>query len=179
MKEIDEVSSLRFVLRNFKKYLLFISFSMLLSSFSFAQKSIEIAKFENGNPTLNNNLDSSCIKAFERTFRDGTKVIGLKVEKIGNNYFLLADCNYKNYKRKAAINIEQQGDLLILKEDALMKICSAVACQTCNFFIENNKIIACKCEQTGTISNHCHYKSTLTNIFFQNLQRAIKMMGNK
>jgi hypothetical protein len=103
----------------------------------------------------------------------------LKIEQIGNSYFLIAVCNYMNYKRNAAINLDVQGNLFLMNEDAMLKICSAVACQTCNFFTENNKIIACKCEQTGSISNHCHYKSSMATTFLQNLQRALKMQEER
>jgi ligand-binding sensor domain-containing protein len=42
-------------------------------------------------------------------------------------------------------------------------------------FLENNKIVACKCEETGTISNHCHYKASSGIGFYSNYLRAIKM----
>lgn len=160
-------------------YLLFFISFTLISVHLYAQKNIEIGQLENGIISIKQNMQVPIDKALEWTFRDGTKVQELKIEQIGNGYFLLAVCNYMNYKRNAAINLDLQGNFFLLNEDAMLKICSAVACQTCNFFIENNKIIACKCEQTGSISNHCHYKSSMASTFIQNLQRAIKMQQEK
>ena len=160
-------------------YLLYFISFLLLSTHLHAQKSTEIGLLENGIISVKQNMLAPSIKALEWTFRDGTKVQELKIEQIGNGYFLVATCNYMNYKRNAAINLELQGNIFFLNDDAMLKVCSAVACQTCNFFIENNKIIACKCEQTGSISNHCHYKSAMATTFIQNLQRAIKMQEEK
>lgn len=167
------------MVKEFTKYLSLLIGLLMLTNISMAQKSYEIGQLENGIIAIKQNMLSPATKALEWTFRDGTKVQELKIEQIGNAYFLVALCNYMNYKRSAAINLELQGSVFLLNEDALLKICSAVACQTCNFFTENNKIIACKCEQTGSISNHCHYKSSPASTFLQNLQRAIKMQEEK
>ncbi|NDC29798.1 MAG: hypothetical protein EBZ58_02420 [Bacteroidetes bacterium] len=156
-------------------YFISIIIFLLFSVHLHAQKNIEIGQLENGIISMKQNMLGPATKALEWTFRDGTKVQELKIEQIGNGYFLIAVCNYMNYKRNAAINLDVQGNLFVMNEDAMLKICSAVACQTCNFFVENNKIIACKCEQTGSISNHCHYKSSMASAFIQNLQRAMKM----
>jgi hypothetical protein len=165
-----------------KRITTYLLFFISLTSFSlhlYAQENIEIGQLENGIISVKQSMLGPATKAFEWTFRDGTKVQELKIEQIGKGYFLVAVCNYMNYKRNAAINLDLQGDLFLMNDDAMLKICSAVACQTCHFFVENNKIIACKCEQTGSISNQCHYKSSLATTFIQNLQRAIKMQQEK
>ncbi|MDP1726856.1 MAG: hypothetical protein Q8M15_08730 [Bacteroidota bacterium] len=150
----------------------------LLFSFSILAKaqnvSVEIGQINNGTIEINNS-QNALIKAFEWTFRDGTKVTELKIEQLSNTYFLIATCAYQGKKRMAAVNLDLVGLRFMLNEDAYFKMCSAVACENCRFFMENNKIIACKCEETGTISNHCHYRSSTAITFYANFQRAIKM----
>jgi hypothetical protein len=72
-----------------------------------------------------------------------------------------------------------EGNSFVVKEDAFFKTCSAVACETCRYFLENNKIVACKCEETGSISNHCHYKSSPATSFITNYYRALKLKQDK
>lgn len=133
-----------------------------------------IGELNNGVFQLNSQ-ERNLVKAFEWTFRDGTKVVDMKIEQMGNGYFLVATCAYQGRKRLAAVDIDMAGIQFVLNEDAQFKMCSAVACENCRFFLENNRIIACKCEETGTISNHCHYKSAAAVGFYANLQRAIRM----
>ncbi len=150
----------------------------LLFSFSILTKaqnvSIEIGQINNGTIEINSS-QNALLKAFEWTFRDGTKVTDLKIEQLSNTYFLIATCAYQGKKRMAAVNLDLVGLKFMLNEDAFFKMCSAVACENCRFFLENNKIIACKCEETGTISNHCHYRSSTAITFYANFQRAIRM----
>lgn len=158
-----------------KKLLFIFLFSFTFLANTQAQTpSIVIGALNNGVYELNE-YQSELVKAFEWTFRDGTKVSELKIEQLGNNYFLVANCLYQGRKRMAALDLEQVGISFVLSEDAQYKMCSAVACETCKFFLENNKIVACKCEETGTISNHCHYKSLPGTGFYANLLRAIKL----
>lgn len=157
-------------------------FRFLLLLFSFSQSfvsiaqnsSIEIGELNNGVNQLNN-LQTPLTKAFEWTFKDGTKINDLKIEQLSSNYYLVAYCTYQGHKRMAAVDLELIGLKFTLPENANFKLCSAVACENCRFFLESNKIIACKCEETGTISNHCHYKSSTALAFISNLKRAIKM----
>jgi hypothetical protein len=135
---------------------------------------VSIGSINNGVYEFNEN-QKSLVKAYEWTFKDGTKVNDMKIEQIGNNYYIVAICIYQGRKRTAAVEIELNGIDFVLKEDAAFKMCSAVACETCKFFLENNKIVACKCEETGTISNHCHYKASSGIGFYSNYLRAIKM----
>lgn len=139
---------------------------------------IEVGKVNNGVFELSENSEQ-LVKAIEWTFRDGTKVIELKIEQLQNAYFLVATCTYQNRKRLAAIDLDMEGSSFIVKEDAFFKTCSAVACETCRYFLENNKIVACKCEETGSISNHCHYKSSPATSFITNYYRALKLKQDK
>jgi hypothetical protein len=150
-----------------------LSFTFLIASKA-QNTNIVIGELNNGVYELNEH-QSALVKAFEWTFRDGTKVTELKIELLGNNYFLVANCVYQGRKRIAALDLDQVGITFVLSEDAQYKMCSAVACETCKFFLENSKIVACKCEETGSISNHCHYKSLPGSGFYANLLRAIKM----
>lgn len=160
-----------------KKVLPFV-FLFVFTLVSKAQQGIEIGQINNGVYEFTVH-ELSVAKAIEWTLRDGSKVSELKIEQLNNVYFLVAVCNYQTYKRTIAVDLDQVGTKFVLTEDAFIKICSAVACQTCKFFFENRKIIACKCEETGTISNHCHYRSAPATAFAQNLQRAIKLQRNE
>ncbi len=133
-----------------------------------------IGEMNNGTFAINSN-QNSLIKAFEWTFKDGTKVTEMSITQFGNEYYLLATCTYQGRKRIAAVDLDLVGINFVLNEDAQFKMCSAVACENCRFFFENNKIVACKCEETGTISNHCHYKAGAGNGYFVSFQRAVKM----
>jgi hypothetical protein len=157
-----------------KKLLILLFISFCTSQISAQTGSTVIGELNNGVYELNQH-QGALVKAFEWTFRDGTKVIDLKIEQLSNSYFLVATCAYQGRKRIAALNLEQEGIRFVLTDDAQYKMCSAVACETCKFFLENNKIVACKCEETGTISNHCHYKSTPGAGFYANFMRAIKL----
>ncbi|MFY8109835.1 MAG: hypothetical protein ACOVO9_12610 [Bacteroidia bacterium] len=160
-----------------KKIILFIIILISTTVYSNAQQ-IEVGKINNGVFELSDNSEQ-LVKAIEWTFRDGTKVVELKIEQLQNAYFLVATCTYQNRKRLAAIDLDMEGNSFVVKEDAFFKTCSAVACETCRYFLENNKIVACKCEETGSISNHCHYKSSPATSFITNYYRALKLKHDK
>lgn len=156
-----------------KLKLLIISIILTVSLYAQTTGTV-IGEINNGVYVLKEN-QTSLVKAFEWTFKDGTKVVDLKIEQLGNAWFLIATCNYQGRKRIAAVDIDMVGIEFVLNEDAVFKMCSAVACENCRFFLENNKIVACKCEETGTISNHCHYKSASGAGFYANFQRSLRM----
>ncbi len=160
-----------------KKIILLILIAISTTVYSNAQQ-IEVGKINNGVFELSDNSEQ-LVKAIEWTFRDGTKVVELKIEQLQNAYFLVATCTYQNRKRLAAIDLDMEGNSFVVKEDAFFKTCSAVACETCRYFLENNKIVACKCEETGSISNHCHYKSSPATSFITNYYRALKLKQDK
>lgn len=157
----------------FKKLLFVFLFLVQITAYS-QTPGVIIGEMNNSAFVINNN-QPSLVKAFEWTFKDGTKVTEMAITQLGNEYYLLATCIYQGRKRIAAIDIDLVGINFVLNEDAQFKMCSAVACETCRFFFENNKIVACKCEETGTISNHCHYKASVGNGYFANFQRAQRM----
>lgn len=157
------------------KRFLMVLMCAVLSVGAFAQTAFEIGRFENNEAVLNEDKSVAIIKAFEWSFRDGTKVSELRIEQLGSSYYLVAYAEFQGKKRIAAIDLDISGMKLTVMPDAQMKTCSANACDQCRFFIENNKIIACKCENTGTISNHCHFKQALAPVFYNNLDRAIKL----
>ena len=160
-----------------KKIILLILIAISTTVYSNAQQ-IEVGKINNGVFELSDNSEQ-LVKAIEWTFRDGTKVVELKIEQLQTAYFLVATCTYQNRKRLAAIDLDMEGNSFVVKEDAFFKTCSAVACETCRYFLENNKIVACKCEETGSISNHCHYKSAPATSFITNYYRALKLKQDK
>jgi hypothetical protein len=147
---------------------------IFISSLLHAQNQTEIGVLR-GNEAVITINPVVLSKAFEWMFRDGTKVADLKIEQLSGQYFLVAYCNFQQHKRMVAIDLEIIGQNLYISQDPFIKVCSAVACQTCKFFLENMRIIACKCEETGTISNHCHYRSIPGSGFVTNLNRAIML----
>lgn len=156
-----------------KKLLILFLFLGGLMAVASAQH-IEAARINNGVFEFGDNQEQ-LIKAVEWTFKDGTKVTDLKVEQMQNTFFLVAYCVYQGRARMAAIDLVQEGNTFVIKEDAWFKTCSAVACETCKYFLENNRIVACKCEATGSISNHCHYRSLPVAGFITQYNRAMKM----
>lgn len=159
-------------------FVFFIFTLLVISQQCFGQNNgIAIGAMNNGVFEFNEQ-QRNLVKAFEWTFRDGTKVTELRIEQMGNGYFLLATCNYQGRKRIAAVDLDLEGIQFILREESLFKMCSAVACENCRFFFENNRIVACKCDETGTISNHCHYRSSVGTGYYANFQRAIRMSND-
>lgn len=144
----------------------------LITTLLRAQNQIEIGAIRGGEAVVTIN-PVVLSKAFEWTFRDGTKVTDLKIEQLSGQYFIVAYCQYQQHKRMVAVDLEMIGQQFFVAPDPFIKICSAVACQTCKFFLENMRIVACKCEETGTVSNHCHYRSLPGSGFVNNLNRAI------
>jgi hypothetical protein len=155
------------------------AFLFFLSFTSFSQNTgIVIGEVNNGVYQFKD-CQESLSKAIEWTFKDGTKVSEMSITQMGNDYYILATCLNQGRKRIAAIDLDLVGIEFVLKEDAFFKMCSAVACENCRFFFESNKIVACKCEETGTISNHCHYKSSAATSFYANFQRSLRMNQEK
>jgi hypothetical protein len=149
-----------------------------LNQTGFSQQTFDVAELRNGQIELTmSQLVLS--KAFSWTFRDGTKVTDLKVEQLNNQYFLVAYCIYQQYTRQVGINLDFVGNKFYINDESTFKICSAVSCKTCRFFIEHMRIIGCKCEETGTVSNHCHYKVVPIGIFMQNINRALMLSKEK
>ena len=160
---------MKFVMRLFC-----LVFCLQIGGLHAQQTGVAVGEINNGIYRLKEN-QQSLVKAFEWTFKDGTKVSEMKIEQLGNTWFLIATCTYQGRKRIAAVDLDLVGIEFVLQEDVMFKMCSAVACENCRFFLENNKIVACKCEETGTISNHCHYKSTPGAGFYANFQRSLRM----
>jgi hypothetical protein len=154
---------------------LLVTIFILLSHIGFSQDTkVQVGQINNGVYQLTES-EKNLSKAFEWTFRDGTKVTEMHIEQMQQTYFLVATCVYQGRKRIAAVDLDMEGIYFYLTDAAQFKMCSAVACENCRFFLENNKIVACKCEETGTISNHCHYKTGNAATYYNNLQRAKKM----
>ncbi len=135
---------------------------------------LEVGKLNNGVFELTNNTES-LQKAIEWTFKDGSKVIDLKIEELNQQPYLVANCAFQGKKRMLAVELDQKGTVFIFKEDGMIKCCSAFACETCKFFFEQHKIVACKCEETGTISNHCRFKAIPSLQLITNYQRALRL----
>ncbi len=151
--------------------------ALLVNSSLLKAQDAEIGKLNNGIYELSNHSDA-IQKAIEWTFKDGSKVIDLKIEELNQQIYLTANCLFQGKKRMLAVELDQKGNLFVLKEDGFIKTCSAFACETCKFFFEQHKIVACKCEETGSISNHCRFKTIPSTQLVQNFQRALRLKNS-
>jgi hypothetical protein len=149
---------------------------VLNTNFVFAQEN-EIGKINNGVYELSSNAEA-IQKALEWTFKDGSKVVDLKIEELNQEIYLIANLQFQGKRRMLAMELDQKGNEFVVNEESPLKICSAFACETCKFFFEQRKIVACKCEETGTISNHCRFKTIPASQFIFNFQRALKLKNN-
>ncbi len=154
-----------------------IIFLLLCSSQLLKAQDQEIGRLNNGVYELSNHSDA-IQKAIEWTFKDGSKVIDLKIEELNQQIYLTANCLFQGKKRMLAVELDQKGNFFVLKEDGFIKTCSAFACENCKFFFEQHKIVACKCEESGTISNHCRFKTFPTTQLIQNYQRALRLKNS-
>lgn len=144
-----------------------------------AQNSIEVGEWQNDVGFLNKENSVVIAKAFARTFGDGFKTNGIRIEKYGNIFYLISNSELQNKSRITAIDLKFEGNKLVVNSNSELKSCTSSACEKCGFFFENKKIIACLCLNTKTISNHCHYKHSSAYDFLNNLLRAKQMLEQK
>lgn len=96
--------------------------------------------------------------AYLRSFTDGRKLDTAFIEKFGQIKFLIIVGSKNTIKSKSSISISIVNNTINVASNTEMKTCSNGACNDCQFFVENNKPVACKCNDNGSISNNCSFK---------------------
>lgn len=121
-----------------------------------------------------------CItKALTWSMSEDVQIQTMRIEQISGKFYFIVEMNLASQRRIAAVALNQE--LIGFSVDTLssVAICTASNAYRCSFFSEHHRIIACKCLETGSISNHCHYKSIDAEKFKTMLQRAwIKFKPN-
>ena len=156
-----------------RNYLL-ILFFLISSKQTFCQQ-IAIGTINLNDKIEMNDKSKIALKiAYLRTFVDGRKLDTFFIDKIGQLKYLILIGTKGNVKSKSAVSISIVNNIVHLNANSEMKTCSNGACNDCSFFIENNKVVACKCESNGSISNHCTYKINDGNYFYTLVSKIIE-----
>lgn len=153
-------------------YIILITFAIELK----AQNPIEIGSLNTTNEELliSNKSKSALRIAYIRTFNDGRKLDSIWVENIGGRKFLLMSGTRMNVKSLTAVSISIVNSKIYIENTTEVKTCANGSCTACSFFVEGYKVVACKCESTGTVSNHCTFKVNDAAVFYTVLSRLNK-----
>jgi hypothetical protein len=156
-----------------RNYLL-ILFFFIVSKQTFCQQ-ITVGTINLNDKIEMNEKSKRALKvAYLRTFADGRKLDTFFIDKVGQVKYLILLGSKGNIKIKSAVSISIINNTVHLNANLEMKTCSNGACTECNFFTENNKVVACKCESNGSISNHCTYKINDGNYFYTLVSKIIE-----
>ena len=148
--------------------------------FLIASKEIFCQQIAIGSINLNDKIEMNekskrALKvAYLRTFADGRKLDTFYIDKVGQIKYLILLGTKGNVNSKSAVSISIVNNTVHLNSNSEMKTCSNGACNECNFFTENNKVVACKCESNGSISNHCTYKINDGNYFYTLVKKIME-----
>ncbi len=150
-------------------YIIAITFAIELK----AQNPVEIGSLNTTNEELliSNKSKSALRIAYIRTFNDGRKLDSVWVENIGGRKFLLMAGTRMNVKSLTAVSISIVNNKIYIENTTEVKTCANGSCTACSFFVEGYKVVACKCESTGTVSNHCTFKVNDAAVFYTVLSR--------
>jgi hypothetical protein len=155
------------------KKLFFILLLVISFKITFCQQ-IAIGTINNNDNLELNEKSKRALKiAYLRSFIDGRKLDSVYIDKIGQVKYLILLGGKLNVKSKSAISISIVNITVHLNANSEMKTCSNGACTDCDFFTENNKVVACKCESNSSISNHCTYKINDGNYFYTMVYKII------
>lgn len=111
--------------------------------------------------------------AYQRSFADGRKLDTAFIEKLGQVKYLVIVGSKNTIKSKSAISITIVNNAINIASNTVMKTCSNGACSDCQFFVENNKPVACKCNDNGSISNNCSFKINDGAFFYSIVSKII------
>lgn len=133
-----------------------------------AQTPVEIGTLNTANEELllTNKSKSALRIAYIRTFNDGRKLDSVWVENISGKKFLLMAGTRMNVTSLTAVSISIINNKVYIENTTEVKTCANGSCTACSFFVENAKVVACKCESTGTVSNHCTFKVNDAVVFY-------------
>ena len=138
-----------------------------------AQNPVEIGTLNTVNDELllSGKSKSALRIAYIRTFNDGRKLDSVWVENIGGRKFLLMVGTRMNVKSLTAVSISIINNKIYIENTTEVKTCANGSCTACSFFVEGYKVVACKCESTGTVSNHCTFKVNDAAVFYTVLSK--------
>jgi hypothetical protein len=153
---------------------------LLILFFLIASKQVFCQQISIGTINLNDKMEMNdkCKRAMKvaymRTFADGRKLDTFFINKIGQVKYLILLGSKGNVNSKSAVSILIINNTVNINANSEMKTCSNGACNECSFFTENNKVVACKCESNGSISNHCTYKINDGNYFYTLVKKIME-----
>jgi len=104
--------------------------------------------------------------AYFRSFTDGRKLDTAFIEKSGKVKYLVIFGSNSKVKSKSSVSVLIINNSVNLFPTTEMKTCTNGACSDCQFFIENSKVVACKCTDNGSISNNCTFKVNDGSFFY-------------
>ena len=123
-----------------RSYLL-ILFFLIASKQAFCQQ-IAIGTINLNDKIEMNDKSKRALKvAYLRTFGDGRKLDTFYIDKVGQVKYLILLGSKVNVKSKSAVSISIINNTVHLNVNSEMKTCSNGACNECNFFTENNKVV--------------------------------------
>lgn len=122
----------------------------------------------------NDSLKYYLTKSLGQMFQEQLILDTFSIKKTANNSFLILDLRANNFNRLVSIRLIENGNELLLDTISALSVCSSSPTYHCKFFMEQSKIVSCQCIETGTISNHCHYKQMSTLRLFQIYRRMSK-----
>ncbi len=111
--------------------------------------------------------------AYLRSFTDGRKFDTAFIEKLGQIKYLVILGSKGNVKSRSAVSILIINNTVNIATNTDMKTCSNGACTDCQFFIENSKVVACKCNDNGSISNNCSFRNNDGAFFYSVVSKIL------
>lgn len=152
---------------------LVIFLSLFCFKMSFAQQ-VAIGTINNEDKIDFSEKGKRAIKiAYLRSFIDGRKLDTAFIEKFGQIKFLIIVGSKNTIKSKSSIGISIINNTINIASNTEMKTCSNGACNDCQFFVENNKPVACKCNDNGSISNNCSFKVNDGTFFYSIVSKIL------
>jgi hypothetical protein len=120
---------------------------------------------------------SRLAKALRRSLADGTAIYDVTIISNSGHHYLVGYGIKMYYKKIIAVPLEY--DMASRQFFAIDNVshytCSAAACDDCELFLENGKLIGCHCPEQQSVSNHCTYKRVEVSPFFQHLSQFIRV----
>ena len=111
--------------------------------------------------------------AYLRSFTDGRKFDTAFIEKLGQVKYLVILGSKGHVKSRSAVSILIINNTVNIATNTEMKTCSNGACTDCQFFIENSKVVACKCNDNGSISNNCSFRNNDGAFFYSVVSKIL------
>lgn len=154
-----------------------ILFFSLISFITTAQTKLEIGKAVQSDYVIT--ADTAVLrKSLQATLADGTQIHKLFIASENQFHYLIGEGIYKNYYKMIAVSLQYD---IMTRTYYIVKgmghvTCASAACNACNAFKENGRIIGCQCREKSTISNQCNYTNKELSLFYSTY---IRMLNQK